>query len=102
MLPDALAYAVIRVRPRVRARQPHEPGVLGHPRRSGTERFTRRTVYTQNGLHTERFTHRTVYAQNSLRTERFTHTEFNSCNSPYPAPVDAVDAAQVDVGAKPI
>jgi hypothetical protein len=36
--------------------------------------FTRRTVYTQNGLHTERLTCRTVYhTQDGLHAERFTH-----------------------------
>ena len=67
------------------------------PRRSGTERFTHRTVYTQNGLHTERFTHRTVtvyahnglhtdrtvYAQDGLHTARFTHTASNCRDSPH-------------------
>mmetsp|Transcript_3231 Transcript_3231/g.7503 ORF Transcript_3231/g.7503 Transcript_3231/m.7503 type:complete len:225 (+) Transcript_3231:1382-2056(+) len=33
VLPHALAYAVVRVRPRVRAGQADEAGVLGHPQR---------------------------------------------------------------------
>jgi hypothetical protein len=49
---------------------------------SYAERFTRRTVYTQNGLHAERFTHRTVYEQNgteSLKAPGFTTLEPIKC-----------------------
>jgi hypothetical protein len=38
-----------------------------------TERFSHRTDYTHYGFHTEWFTHRTVFTQNGLHTERFTH-----------------------------
>jgi hypothetical protein len=50
----------------------HAAHVVVVARRSDKERFTRRTVYTQNGLHAERFTRRTVYTQNGLHAERFT------------------------------
>ena len=65
-------------------------------RNAATERFTRRTVYAQNGLHTERFTvqqllstHRTVYTQNGSQS--------NATQRPYLPHVLAAEDHELDV-----